>query len=75
MTGKQKDRLKKLSLKAKKNWEERTKIMKEVKALINEDEGIWSEMKEVDFKFAKKVNHYPGDITTCRINKVFDKMI
>jgi len=74
MNKKLEQRIKKLVKDSEANWVEHKRIIEETRDIINED-PTWDDLKEVDKNFGKKVNHYPGDITTHRIGKTFTKLL
>lgn len=69
-----KRRIKRLAEKAEANWEEHRKLVKRTEDIINGN-GIWDELLKLDHNFGRKVNHYPGDITTHRIAKTLSKLL
>ena len=53
---------------------ERLNLIHQVRELIDSEPGIVRLINSIDGSFVRKLKHFPGDITTCRIAKVFTKV-
>ena len=54
---------------------ERTKLMEDVKNLLNEEPHLRDVITSFDTTFIRKLYNYPGDITSFRIGKVMRKLL
>lgn len=61
-----------LKYRARENWKQHKEIIADTQAYFRSNPTLLAKVKTKDANFVRKLYDYPGDLTTCRIEKIFE---